>query len=124
LVYGQSILPPEPADLYLVFSLPAERVSDAEFDAWYDRHVPEILQTPGFLSARRYRLRPVVFGSEEEAAFRHLVLYETEGDIDALRAALDARVASGEIVLPEWFAETRYLTWSCTPVGEPVRRSG
>jgi heme-degrading monooxygenase HmoA len=104
-------------DLYLVFSRPSERVSEEEFMAWYDEHIPEILQTKGFLSAQRYRVKPVVAETEAEEKYRYLVLYETEGDIDALRSALNARVDAGEIVLPDWFKETQYLTWTCEPVG-------
>ena len=88
-------------DLYLVFSLPTERVADEEFVGWYDRHIPEILETPGFLSAKLVRLTPVMFGSEEEAAFRYLVVYETEGDIArAPGRAQPARVSRGRSSCP------------------------
>jgi heme-degrading monooxygenase HmoA len=111
-------------ELYLVFSRPSDEVSDEEFQAWYDRHLPEILETPGFESARRYRVTPVMYEGDEPPPYRWLVLWETTKDIDELRAALTARSESGDMVpLPEWFTKTQYMTWSCVPYGDRITRS-
>ncbi len=47
-------------NLQIVFSHLPEGVTDEEFSEWYDAHLPEILSIPGFVSAQRYRLEPVV----------------------------------------------------------------
>ena len=43
---------------HLVLSIPPASVDEATHDAWYERHVAEILETPGFVAARRYWLDP------------------------------------------------------------------
>jgi hypothetical protein len=110
--------------LYLVFSEPSERVSEEEFLAWYDRHLPEILETDGFESAQRYRVEAVVSNESGGPRYRYLVLWEISKDIETLRAELVKRSESGEIVLPDWFKETLYMTWTCMPVGGRYTRAG
>ena len=41
---------------YIVLSKPPEGVSGQEFNDWYDRHMREILELPGFVSAQRSAL--------------------------------------------------------------------
>ena len=70
------------AELLLTLVNPAEGRDD-EFRAWYwDTHVQEVLQLPGFLSARRLRLAEDPGGA---APFRYATIYEVEG------SAVDAR---------------------------------
>jgi hypothetical protein len=90
--------------LYLVFSEPSDRVTEEEFLAWYDRHLPEILETEGFESAQRYRVQAVMPHDGDGPTYRYLVLWEISKDIETLRAELVKRSESGEIVLPDWFA--------------------
>jgi hypothetical protein len=111
-------------ELYLVFSDPSDSVSEAEFMAWYDQHIPEILETDGFVSAQRYRVTPITHDGPSPPRQRYLVLWETTKDINELRAELSRRGAAGEFTLPEWFTQTRYLTWSCEPVGERFEAGG
>jgi hypothetical protein len=110
------------SDLYLVFSRPSDEVSEEEFIAWYDTHIPEILETPGFESAQRFRVTPIVHEADEAPPFRYLLLWETTKDINELRAVLNERARSGEFTLPPWFSKTQYLTWSCVPIGHRIRR--
>ena len=70
------------AELLLTLVNPVEGRDD-EFRAWYwDTHVQEVLQLPGFLSARRLRLAEDPAGA---APFRYATIYEVEG------SAVDAR---------------------------------
>ena len=58
---------------------------EAEFNEWYDKiHLPDVLETPGFIKATRYEnLRP----SEGKGKF--LALYDIEADdIDQAMKAL------------------------------------
>jgi hypothetical protein len=50
-------------------------------------------------------------------------MYEFEGDITGLRRALFERIESGETVLPSWFDEIRFMTWTFESVDEQVRPS-
>lgn len=119
-------------DLHLVFSEPPPGVTDEEFDDWYDAHLHEILSVPGFRSARRFRLKAVV-GASEAPPWRHLALYEIDGDPDAaLQALEDAGMGSadlytelkaddeGTLPLPPWFEDVRFGSWNAYSVGPTV----
>jgi hypothetical protein len=111
-------------DLYLVFSEPPADLPPAEYQRWYETHLRENLETPGFHAGRRFALDHTVAGGE--AAFSHLALYETSGSIAELRAALEKRREAGDIVLPEWFGRIRFSSWHARKldgrvVGAPAR---
>ena len=120
-------------NLQIVFSHLPDSVSDEEFCEWYDAHLPEILSIPGFVSAQRYRLEPVVTDSVEPVSYRYLALYEIEGDPQTLLAEMEKRRfgtvdsyaerkqidASGP-ALPEWWQRARFASWNCIALGERV----
>jgi len=120
-------------NLQIVFSHLPEAVSDEEFCEWYDAHLPEILSIPGFVSAQRFRLEPVVIDSVEPKTYRYLALYEIEGDTETLLAEMEKRQlgtvdsyagrkqidASGP-ALPEWWSRARFASWNCVALGERV----
>jgi hypothetical protein len=110
--------------VYLVFSDPPASVSQEEYRSWYLEHVAENIETDGFDTGQRYALdhiadRPGASSAQvgEAGGFTHLAIYETTGDIETLRSALDTRLAAGDIVLPDWFPEIRFSSWHCTPLG-------
>lgn len=54
-----------------------------EFNDWYSgEHIPQVLDLPGFVSAKRYEVADT---PEASAGFRYATLYEVEG------SALEAR---------------------------------
>lgn len=62
--------------LHLVLTSPTPGAED-EFNEWYDNvHVPEVLQMPGFLSGRRFRL----VSPDPADSPRYLAVYEIESD--------------------------------------------
>ncbi len=65
--------------LFVVETNCADAAREAEFNEWYDKtHLPDVLETPGFIRATRYENTEP---SEGEAKF--LATYEIEtGDID------------------------------------------
>lgn len=86
--------------------------SDAEFHSWYDDvHVPEVLATPGFARARRYRtLRSSASAPWDQGEFAsYLAVYEIEGR-DPLEAhvALLTRVRAGELTTSDAVAVASY----------------
>jgi hypothetical protein len=120
-------------NLQIVFSHLPDSVSDEEFCEWYDAHLPEILSIPGFVSAQRFRLEPVVTDSVEPVSYRYLALYEIEGDPETLLAEMEKRRfgtvdsyaerkeidASGP-ALPDWWDRARFASWNCIALGERV----
>ena len=120
-------------NLQIVFSHLPDSVSDEEFCEWYDAHLPEILSIPGFVSAQRFRLEPVVTDSVEPVSYRYLALYEVDADPETLLAAMEKRRlgtvdsyaerktidASGP-ALPEWWDRARFASWNCIALGERV----
>ncbi len=120
------------ANLQMVFSDPGDRVSDEEFDRWYDEHLEEILSIPGFLSAQRYALAPAV-ELEGVPPFRRVVVYEVDDDTDKLMRSMrelrldrhDSYEERKEIgddgpELPTWWDDVRFASWNCIPIGERV----
>jgi hypothetical protein len=120
-------------NLHIVFSQPPAGVTSEEFNDWYDAHLAEILATPGFLSARRFRLEPVVEDETAQLPFGYLALYEVEGDPDKALAAMAElglgskdsyaalkEVDTGELELPDWFKDVRFASWNCMALGERV----
>jgi hypothetical protein len=82
-----------PRGVLIVESRPASPEEAAAYHDWYDnKHVPEILQLEGFVSARR--LEPV--GGDV-----FIAIYEIDGDVEAARAALQRAQSSGTLSPPE-----------------------
>jgi hypothetical protein len=120
-------------NLQIVFSHMPDGVADEEFNEWYDAHLPEILSIPGFVSAQRYRLEPVVVDAAEPASYRYLAVYEIEGDTDTLLAEMEKRrlgtvdsyaerkhVDASGPALPEWWGRARFASWNAIALGERV----
>ena len=109
-----------PNNVYLVFSEKPAPISDDDYHAWYVDHAQENIESPGFVSAQRYRVREVV-RSEPTGAEQHLALYEYEGPMSTWRTDLTARIDSGAITLPDWFSQIRFRSWTCEPAGGLLR---
>jgi hypothetical protein len=127
--YGRSVA----ENLHLVLSEPPDGVSDEEFNRWYDAHLEEILATPGFVAARRFRLEPVVENPGSPVRYRYLAIYEIDGDPNEALAALEQRgmgnkdtytalkdVDQGELELPDWFERVGFASLNAYPVGGRV----
>jgi hypothetical protein len=122
-----------PGNLQIVFSRFPDGVSEDDFNEWYEAHLPEILSIPGFVSAQRYRLEPVVVDDEVPVSYRYMALYEIEGDLDQLLVEMERlslgtrdsyadRKAAGDSgpTLPSWWDEVRFASWNCIAMGERV----
>lgn len=120
-------------NLQIVFSRFPDSVSEDDFNEWYDAHLPEILSIPGFVSAQRYRLDPVVTDDDSAVSYRYMALYEIEGDPEQLlvemkklslgtRDSYVDRKAAGDTgpELPSWWDEVRFASWNCIAMGDRV----
>jgi hypothetical protein len=121
--------------LNIVFSELPDGVGEEEFNTWYDAHLAEILTIPGFVSARRYEMQPLVVGSEDAPNYRYLALYELRGDIDKIMAEMELRNLKTSDAyakrkhaadedpgpeLPDWWSRVMFASWNCIPLGETV----
>jgi hypothetical protein len=107
--------------VHFVFSTPPANVSETEFDAFYEDHVAQILDTPGFTAARRYWLEPIV-GERPPTGYRHLSLYEIDGDSNDALARLAQRVEHGELTAPHWYPQVRFASFDGAPLETDAAR--
>jgi hypothetical protein len=103
-----------PHHAHIVLSLPPTSVDEETYGNWYEQHVCEILETHGFVAARRYWLGPA---SPERPGveFLHLALYLLEEPDEPL-AALGVRLQAGELTIPDWFGEIRFAAYAGRPL--------
>ena len=99
-------------NVYLVFSKRPEGISAGDYDRWYEAHAQENIESPGFLSARRFNVTPQ---RGSEGPFEHLALYEYEGTQEQWRTDLSGRIERGDVKLPEWFPQIEFGAWDCEP---------
>lgn len=83
-----------PRGIMVVQSNPATPERDAEYNDWYSStHLPELLQIPGFVAGRRYRVP-----DGAPATHRYLAIYDIDADeLTAPMKELQARSARGEV---------------------------
>jgi hypothetical protein len=106
-----------PRGIYVVYSVPPDGVGDDEWSAFYDTHVAELLELPGFVEARRYRLEPAV-PNRPPVEYRHAAVYVLDRPAAEPLAQLRRRVEAGELTLPAWFGEIRFASFDGRPLEE------
>lgn len=86
----------------IVESGPVSPEREDEYNAWYTgTHIPELLALPGFVGARRYRLRRRDGVDADPEAPVYLTVYELEADdLDQPQAELARRRAEGRAGKP------------------------
>jgi hypothetical protein len=86
-----------PKGVLVVRTSAASPERDDEYNAWLDQvHVPAVRETPGFVGARRYRVRDAGRIRADETTPTYLTIYDVEADdFDAALNALSARSAEG-----------------------------
>ena len=104
----------------LVLSRPPDEVSDDAYNDWYDTHVREILELPGFVAAERLTLQFVSATSEPPERFTFLTRYEISGSFEDAWAELRAAVDGGHMTFASWFGDVVSQGWRCTPIGDRV----
>ncbi|MDT3441418.1 MULTISPECIES: DUF4286 family protein [unclassified Pseudofrankia] len=85
--------------IMLVQASPASPEVEDEFNRWYDEdHLPDLLTIPGFVAARRFRLREGGHVRAAEGTPRYLAIYEIEADdLDAALRAMRTRPDRGKV---------------------------
>ncbi len=79
---------------------PNPEVSQEEYDQWYEeRHIPEVLQLPEFISAQRFKMSSHVSGEGTHTFLTHYEI-EAESSDAAKKALIDAAMAGRFYMLP------------------------
>lgn len=110
--------------LYLVFSTAPPILGEEEYVAWYGDHLAGNLTAEGFLTGWRFRLEQVVRDPASSAESTHLALYEVEGELASLRAALQAARDAGAVPIPEWFHQVPFVSFDAGSLGARVAAKG
>lgn len=85
--------------IYAVTTNSKDPAREQEFNDWYNNiHLPDVLETPGFVGARRYEIK-----GPAERKGKFLALYEIEADdvdkaLVALQENMTRKRAEGRIV--------------------------
>ena len=89
-----------PKGIMVVRSNPSDPAREDEYNDWYSNtHLADVRAVPGFVSARRYKVRG---GEGDGPAHSYLAIYEIEADdLEAPLAELRARSASGRIKMSD-----------------------
>jgi len=109
--------------VFVVFTNPVDG-KDAAYNDWYDnRHLPDVLDVPGFVSAQRFKL-----SDTQRAAgpfpWQYLALYQIDtDDLKGTLSALAARAGTSAMVMSDALAEQR-LAWVFDPVTPVVTKPG
>jgi hypothetical protein len=77
---------------------------EEEYNKWYDeQHLADVINVPGFISARRFRLAPGQFEfNTHTPEHKYLALYEIEtDDIVKVMKELASRVGTPEVVMTD-----------------------
>ena len=84
--------------IMVVESNPVSPEREAEYNEFYDNvHLGEVCDTPGIVSARRYKLHDGAGASADPSRPQYLAIYELEGDdLGQVLKALRQRGANGE----------------------------
>jgi hypothetical protein len=125
--HGNATDPVSADHLYIVFSKPPDGVADADYVNWYRTHMAENLTAEGFLTGWRFRLEPEVVDTQGETVQDHLALYQVEGELPALQAALRVAADAGVVQFPEWFGRIPFVSFDANAIGPrmpaPARQS-
>jgi hypothetical protein len=110
-------------NVFMVFSNPVEG-KEPEFNQWYEAvHVPQLLATPGFVSAQRFDVHERAADREAglpPPAHRYVAIYEIEGDIDATMAAVGEAMLDGRLDMGDSLDRSTAAISFWTPHGPKV----
>jgi hypothetical protein len=82
---------------FVAFSRPVDG-REEEYLRWIDGHAADVMRTPGYVSAQRYRAS----GPSQGGLPANLVIYEIEtNDIESTVAGLNERGRTGDLAISE-----------------------
>jgi hypothetical protein len=99
-------------NVLVVFSSPTEGAEDAYNDWYTNDHLAEVVEIPGFVAARRYRLTDAQVPGFPQSSHAYMSIYEIEGDPGEALERLMAELESGRMALPDSIQQTTIAPWS------------
>lgn len=109
--------------IQIVFSNPLQG-RDEESNQWYENvHIPQLLAVPGMLSAQRYTLRDAAMyhaPGGRPPDHRYAIIYEMEGDVEAIMQKIQEGVAAGQIQMHDSLDMDSWRLAFWTPHGPKV----
>ncbi len=109
----------EATTLRLVFSTAPEGIDVADYDAWYEEHIRDVVAVPGFLRARRFTVHPRP-GRRPPSEYSFLTIYETGPSPANISDHLRTARPNWR---PGWWERLDYASWQCAlkpGYGNPV----
>ena len=94
----------------LLTSMNIDPAHEAEFNRWYEGHLPEVVGAKGFVAARLFRLDPFAVNPDIPSPYTHMAVYEFDGAPEAAMSALAAERRAGHMTLPDWFERFEELS--------------
>jgi hypothetical protein len=109
-----------PRAMMFAFSEPTDPADDDAYNSWYDaKHLPDVVQLPGIVTAARYKL---VQGGGVHPQQRYLAVYEldaeTEDDLAKVSRELRAAVSEGRVDVHTSMNLSTVGTAFAMPIGE------
>ena len=107
----------------LAFNNPVPGRED-EYNTWYtNQHLPDVLRTPGFKRAQRFRLTPTQKAGTPQT-YQYMAMYECEAEHpQQLLDALAARVGTPDCPVSSALSNERVL-WIVEPITDVVQAKG
>lgn len=95
---------------------------DDEFNRWYDeRHIPDALDVPGYLSAQRFRLGDVQMAGAPESRWRYLAMFDMETeDLAATMNESMSRAGTERMPRSDAADHASSAVFAFTPIGPRV----
>jgi hypothetical protein len=100
----------------LTNALPGE---DADFNAWFDEHVDEVLSVEGVVSARRFKLAAAQVPGAAPSEHQYFAIYEIEGDLEATLQRMYERRATGQNAPKRGIADDQTRIWAFEQITTP-----
>ena len=93
-----------PKGVFVVLTSPATPEQDEALNSWYDDvHLPEVLEVPGIVSARRFKIASAqttddaTLGTDDV----YLAIYEVDGDFETVAAEIPRRATDGTFTMTD-----------------------
>jgi hypothetical protein len=95
---------------------------DDEFNQWYDqRHIPDALDVPGYVTAQRFRLADVRMAGAPESRWRYLAIYEIEtDDLNATMAESMSRAGTERMPQSDAADHASSKIFAAIPIGPRI----
>ena len=84
--------------IFVVSANSKDKEKEAEFNEWYDNiHIPDVLETDGFISARRFEIQQLREGKGKFLAFYEIESNDPSVNLKLLSESMVGKKAAGRM---------------------------